>query len=395
MRKKVIIIGAGPSALFLASFLDANKFQISIYDKNKAAGRKFLVAGKGGFNLSHSENINSFIERYTPSFFLKEALLSFSNVDLVNWLKKIGISTYVGSSNRIFPEKGIKPIEVLQAILKDLDRKKVKIHYQEEWIGWKDSQSLYFDSGKSLCADYCVFALGGASWNVTGSDGKWLHKFSEKGILTKPFRSSNCAFQILWPKSFLEKAEGKPLKNISISCGALRQKGEVVITQFGLEGNAIYALSPEIQEQLALKQEATIYIDLKPSISKATIINKMQNSIEKNISDRLRKTLKLSAPQIGLLKIYISKKDFLDINILSRKIKELPMKVLASAKLDEAISTTGGIDLNEMNRHYELTKMKDTFCIGEMTNWTAPTGGYLLQGCFSMGVFLAKHLNQK
>ena len=394
-KKIVAIIGGGPAALMLAASLDIRKYKVTIYEKNKALGRKFLVAGKGGFNLTHSESIDTFIDRYTPNDFLKNALSEFTNQSLIQWLEKIGIPTFVGSSKRIYPVKGIKPIEVLKKIMLVLEKKQVKIIYNKEWLGWNEKEDLVFEDGEIVEADYKVFAMGGGSWNVTGSDGTWLERFSEKGILTKPFVAANCAYKIDWPTAFLEKNEGKPLKNLVVLCDEKKQKGEAVITQFGLEGNAIYALSPQIQEQLDSKNEAVIYLDLKPPFSEEEIKNKLQSSKEKNISNTLRNVLKMNAVQIDLLKVYLSKEEFLNIEILVHKIKNLALKIQSAAAIDEAISTTGGVALEAVDKHFQIKKMKSNFCIGEMLDWNAPTGGYLLQACFSMGFYVAKYLNQK
>ena len=394
MKKSVSIIGGGPSAMFLAAFLNPELFEVKIFEKNKALGRKFLVAGKGGFNLTHSEPIDALLQRYTPDSFLKEALLTFDNRQLCGWLKEIGIPTFIGSSKRVYPEKGIKPIEVLKAITHVLQTQNVAIQYQKKWTGWDKENNLVFNSNEVIHSDYHVFALGGGSWKVTGSNGHWLSFFLEKEIKAKDFIASNCAYRIEWPADFILKNAGKPFKNISISCGAKTQKGEVVLTRFGLEGNAIYALSPQIQEELDESNKAEIFIDLKPTLSVEELKNRLTASKEKNITHRLRQDLNLSKISIHLLKVTLSKEEFLSTKTLAKKIKGLPLEVTAAAPVDEAISTTGGIDLEAVSKYFELKKMKHTFCIGEMLDWNAPTGGYLLQACFSMGVFLARHLNR-
>ena len=239
MKKTIAIIGGGPSSFLLAAFLDIEKFDITIYEKNKTAGRKFLVAGKGGFNVTHSEPMEALIKRYTPDDFLEKTLRSFTNTDFRNWLEQIGIPTYIGSSKRVYPKEGIKPIEVLNAMLKNLKEKGVKIKYNQTFSDWNANNNPIINT-KALKTDYTVFCLGGSSWKVTGSDGSWLDTFSEKGVKTIEFQASNCGYQIDWKSSFIQKHEGTPLKNIAIYCNDLVQKGEAVITNFGLEGNAIY-----------------------------------------------------------------------------------------------------------------------------------------------------------
>ena len=391
-KKKISIIGGGPSAFLLACFLDPEKFSVTIYEKNKTFGRKFLVAGKGGFNLTHSETTQELINRYTPTGFLDKALQNFTNTDFRNWLNTIAIPTYVGSSKRVYPKQGIKPIEVLNAIAKTLKEKGVTVKYEHTFSGWNNSDEPILNK-VAIKTDYTIFCLGGASWKITGSDGKWLDSFSEKGIKTKIFQGSNCGYKINWNKDFIKKHEGTPLKNITISCDTRLQKGEAVITTFGLEGNAIYGLSPQIRAQLAANLKAAIYIDFKPSLSIENLYAKMQVSGYKNTSQILKKEIKLSAAQIDLLKAYVSKEEYLNKEILAKKIKSFPLEILNTASIDESISTVGGIDLSAISQNFELEKLANQFCIGEMLDWDAPTGGYLLQGCVSTGVWLAKYLN--
>ena len=393
MKKSVSIVGGGPAALMLAALLDCKKYNVTIYEKNKTLGRKFLVAGKGGFNLTHSEPIETLINRYTPSDFLEESLKKFDNQDLRKWLKSIGIPTYIGSSKRVYPEKGIKPIAVLNAILAVLETQNVEVKYNHNWTGWGLNNTLIFNSDSEITSDYTIFALGGGSWKVTGSDGLWVDLFKIKVITTVPFQASNCAYQVNWPEDFIADHEGSPLKNIAISCMNKSQKGEAVITRFGLEGNAIYALSPQIREELAKHQKATIYLDLKPSLGHQDILNKIENSNYKKTSETLQKELKLSLAQIGLLKKYLSKETYLNPDLLAKNIKKLSIEITGSAMLNEAISTTGGVALNAIDENFQIKKMKNHYCIGEMLDWDTPTGGYLLQACFSMGAQLAKHLN--
>lgn len=393
-KKKIAIIGGGPAAMSLACHLDKVQYKISIYEKNKALGRKFLVAGKGGFNLTHGESIDEIITRYEPVNFLTSALKYFDNVAMRAWLKELGIPTYIGSSKRVFPEKGTKPIAVLNAIKQNMEANEVQINYGYKWVGRNEGKDLLFENGRTITADLVVFALGGGSWKVTGSDGGWLDVFRERGISVSDFSARNCAFEVEWKEAFIESFAGAPLKNISLSCGEKRQMGELVVTEFGLEGNAIYALSSEIQGQLADYKEADIFIDLKPSLTLEQLSKKYKKSSEAKPTQILRKDLKLSKVQLGLIKAILTKEQFLDIEILLSMIKRLPLKVCSAASLDEAISTAGGVDLSAVDSHYKLEGFPDTYCIGEMLDWNVSTGGYLLQGCFSMGAYLARYLNQ-
>ena len=394
MKKTVAIIGGGPSALAAAAFLNPEQFDVTIYEKNKTLGRKFLVAGKGGFNLTHSENIEAMISRYSDHSILTAALRSFTNDDLRLWLKEIEIPTFVGSSKRVYPVKGIKPIEVLNKILSVLESKSVKIEFQKTWSGWNSDGDLVFESGETISSDYAVFSLGGSSWKVTGSDGSWLETFSKQGVETSPFAPANCAYEVKWDMCFLQKHEGQPLKNIALTCNDNLSKGELVITEFGLEGNAIYALSSEIQSQLTQTGKAVVYLDMKPTMNLDVVSKKLVQSSLKT-TELLRKKLNLSKVQVQLLKSNLSKDEFLDKKILAERIKRLPIELRTAAPIDEAISTTGGISMNAINESFELKELNGTYCIGEMLDWNAPTGGYLLQACFSMGVSLARALNSQ
>jgi uncharacterized flavoprotein (TIGR03862 family) len=393
MKKKISIIGGGPSSLLLAAFLDTEKFNITIYEKNKTVGRKFLVAGKGGFNLTHSEPISELIEKYTPSSILKSSLLCFTNDDFRSWLHRIEIPTYIGSSKRVYPKEGIKPITVLNTITKHLKQKGVVFKQKHTFSDWDSKNNLTINN-KIISSDYTVFSLGGGSWKITGSNGSWLQTFQKKGIKTIPFAASNCAFKIDWDTSFIKENGGKPLKNITISCSGKTQKGEVVITDFGLEGNAIYGLSPQIRAQLKSEKIASIYIDFKPTLTLDTVISKIINSNFKNTTQVLKKELKLSSSQIDLLKTYLPKESYLNTRLLAENVKEFPIEVTNVSPLDEAISTVGGIDLNAVDTHFQLHALPNQFCIGEMLNWDAPTGGYLIQACASNGVFLSNYLNK-
>lgn len=396
MKRSVSILGGGPAALMLAYTLDETKFDVTIYEKNFAPGRKFLVAGDGGFNLTHSEEIDKFVSRYTPTSFVEKSIRAFTNDDLRAWLKKLGIETFVGSSKRVFPVQGVKPIDVLTAILNELKRKNISIKTLHEWRGWNEKNELTFDhkgTVVSVAPEITVFALGGASWSKTGSDGAWTNFFEEKKINIIPFQASNCAYAINWNKNFLSQWEGKSLKNISLSCDKIEKSGELVITAFGIEGGAVYALSPHVRSQLAEKNSATVFLDLKPTFSVAEIKIRLTKKTSGSLTQLLKDELNLSGLQVSLLKSLLSKDEFMDAVVLAEKIKRLPLTIMAAAPIDEAISTVGGIALTEVDENFQLKKLSDAYAIGEMLDWDAPTGGYLLQACFSMGYSVAQTLN--
>lgn len=396
MKKTVAIVGGGPAALFLAAYLDENQYNITIYEKNAALGRKFLVAGQGGFNLTHSEATEIMLTRYTPTSFLTNALHDFSNTDLRDFLNSLGISTYTGTSKRVFPDKDIKPIEVLNAVLKFLNDKGVIIKTNYNWKGFDANNKLIFETPnqeQKISTDITVFALGGASWKVTGSDGSWLGYFEKRGITTLPFQASNCAFEIKWPEDILQKIAGKALKNCSFLCGEKEIKGEAVLTSFGIEGSGVYPLSGEIRKQLDETKFAELFIDFKPQLTISEIKKRLISNENNALSRFLETELKLNKTVLLLLKTFLKKEEFTNPEILSSKIKKFRLTLSSLAPIDEAISTVGGIALNEIDENYELKKLPYHYTIGEMLDWDAPTGGYLLQACFSMGHYLAKHLN--
>ena len=392
-KTKIVIVGGGTSALAVAGFLDNDKFDVHLYEKNKAIGRKFLVAGKGGFNLTHSEVVPQLINKYRPEGFLDNAITNFNNFDLREYLELIGVPTFIGSSGRIFPMKGIKPIEVLEALNNLLFTKNVTCHFGQLWKGFSEESKLLFNESDIVEFDYAMFALGGASWSVTGSDGTWLRFFKEIGITTKEFESSNSGITIDYPGELIPKIEGKPLKNISVSSGDMTMKGEIMITDYGMEGSTIYALNHNIRHSLNKTNSAHIEIDLKPGFSFDNLMKKFRFSSPKNHSDFLKDKIKLSSTAINLLKAFTSKEEFLDPYSLITSVKHLQLKVKGLRPIDEAISTVGGISVEELGEQFQLISQPNIFILGEMSDWDAPTGGYLIQACFSMAKYVADYLN--
>jgi len=398
LKKKITIVGGGSCALILACELNPQKFDVTIYERNAAPGRKFLVAGDGGLNLTHSENESDFIKRYTPYFFFEKAFTHFSNKDLIHWLNANGVETFVGSSGRVFPKKEMKPVDVLNVFLKKIKSNSFIILTKQVWKGFSNDNNLIFEniSGHSeVKSDYVIFCIGGASWPVTGSKGDWTNYFAEKKITIDPFQPSNCAFRINWDENFISKNQGKVLKNVAITCNNQTHSGEVVLTKFGIEGSGIYPLSPQIRYQLNEKQKAEISIDLKPLISLEKIKQKVVSiAAKKNFTENLKQQLNLNQLQIQLLKTLLPKDVFLSAEKLSCNIKNLKISINGIAPIEEAISTVGGISLTEIDADFQLKKLPRHYAIGEMLNYDAPTGGYLLQSCFSMAKFLAHYLNK-
>jgi hypothetical protein len=377
----------------LAAQLDTDKYQVTIYDKKKAVGRKFLVAGEGGLNLTFNAPLDELINQYHPNDFIAPILQQFTNEDLRNWFKSLEIPTFLGSSNRVFPAKELKPIDVLNKITEHLTAKNVQFKLDTQWIGWNTKGHLCFNDSEDIESDITVFALGGASWKVTGSDGSWCGAFMERGINVLPFRAANCAFHIDWDTNFIHTHAGKPLKNIALKYKKQSSKGELVVSEFGLEGNALYALSRSLQDELLTKKSVCLKLDLKPTMTVSQIKAKYKKSKLTKVTDILKEDLSLDRTAVALIKQYSDKETFMDINQLAKIIKAVPITLTAADDIDKAISTLGGIALDEVDANFQLNKMPNTYAIGEMLDWYAPTGGYLLQGCFSMGFSLAENLN--
>lgn len=383
-RKKIVIIGGGSAGLFAAEKFCYNH-DVFIYEKGKTIGRKFLVAGKGGFNLTNQVTGEELTNQYLPHSFLEKSLLSSDSEAMRKWLSDLSVPTFVGTSGRVFPEKGIKPIEVLKKIKDRLVEQKVVFNFYHEFVGFdKECNIIVMENDKSriIEADYFIFALGGASWTVTGSDGKWLKYFKELGVKTMPFQSSNCGVNINWPDHFKNHHAGKPLKNIEVSIDEKKVKGEALITDYGLEGNAIYPIIPQVRNQLNNNTTAFLGVDLKPNNSSEELFEKIKNKTVK--TKYYAHALNLNPTQMALLKSFSSKNDFLKPTVFINLVKHLQIPIQSLRPIEEAISTVGGIALEEVNENFSLKKYPNIFVIGEMLDWDAPTGGFLLQGCYTM-----------
>jgi uncharacterized flavoprotein (TIGR03862 family) len=393
-KPTIHIIGGGTAALFLAAKLNTQIAEVIIYERHKTLGRKFLVAGDGGLNLSYEEHTEDMQKRYTPSDFFDTCAPFLGSDALRHWFLELGIETYVGTSKRVFPKKGIKPNHVLQTIINHLRMKGVQIRTEHIWKGFsKNKRPLIEHLGKTneLTEGKIIFALGGSSWSVTGSEGEWLPYFASQGISTKAFQASNCAFEIKWEEEIKTKVAGSSLKNIAIKCGDKIVLGEITLTNFGIEGSGVYPLSPQIRNQLNDKNKATIFLDLKPMWSFQKLLERCNQS-KANLSETLTSEVRLPKVALILLKHYLSKEEFTNRATLARYIKEFPITISHLAPMDEAISTIGGIDLKAVKENFELKEMTGYYCIGEMLDWDAPTGGYLISACYAQASVLAEEL---
>ena len=391
MIKSIAIIGAGPSGLIAAEILSKKGYNVTVYDRKASVGRKFLLAGRGGLNLTHSEPLEDFILKYgTARDFMEPLIKNFSPSDLRNWCESLGEKTFIGSSGRIFPEK-FKASPLLRAWLKRLESQNVKFEMNKNWLGWDSSNALLFEnqdgSNFAVHPDAILLALGGASWPNLGSDGSWVMPLQEKGSDLSPLRPSNCGFTVHWTPLFREKFSGYPIKNISLTFGGKTIHGEVMIDRDGIEGGAIYALSALIRENLG----QLLYIDLRPSLTFDALIQKLSAPRKKqSLTSFLERTLGLNSISISLLREADLRIADYQIKDLARLIKAIPIKPLTAFPIEKAISTAGGIRLDMIDNNLMLKKTPNVFIAGEMLDWEAPTGGYLLQGCFATGVAAAK-----
>jgi len=388
-QKQIIIIGGGPAGLMAADVLSATH-DVCLYDKEKNVGQKFLLAGKGGFNITNSAQGEELISKYSPDGFMNKALSDFDTSALRQWLAAMNIPTFVGSSGRVFPEKGIMPIDVLNKIRTKLVNQGVQIHNEHEFVGFDNNRHVTLKHHEKEIiaeADYILFALGGASWPVTGSNGAWQPIFESMGIATSPFQSSNCGVNISWPEGFRQSHAGKPVKNIRLFTGDFEVRGEAVITDYGLEGNAVYPMVPSIRNMLNSKAPAYLHIDFKPLNPEAHLLMKIKG---KTVTTKdYGRLFNLSPVQLALIKAFTDKDSFLSVPRFIASIKNLAIPVDSLRPLEEAISTIGGIRTEEVNDDFSLKKYPWIYVMGEMLDWDAPTGGFLIQGCFSMGHYAA------
>ncbi|MDD2982633.1 MAG: TIGR03862 family flavoprotein [Crocinitomicaceae bacterium] len=382
---RIAIVGSGPAALMAGSQCVLKGYSVSFYEKKKTAGRKFLVAGQGGFNVSNAVELETFISRY-DAVQVQQMIRQFTPNNLVDWLRAIGIPTYVGSSGKIFPQQGIKPIEVLNAWMNWLIAHGAIFNFEHELLDFEDGRILMKSNTAEewLNFDRIILALGGASWKVTGSDASWVALFQSKGIDFKEFVSSNAGMNISF-RNKLSEIEGTPIKNVLIKHGSLSKLGEITLTNYGLEGSPIYYLNPSYRTN----NQLPLQVDFKPNTTIKKIVEILQ--ISKTNSEGL-KVLKLSKGAIWILKSELSKAEFLNVEILAERIKNLEIKIDSLRPIDEAISSAGGVCWSALNGSLKLKKFPSISLCGEMLDWDAPTGGYLLQGCFATGFVVGNEI---
>jgi uncharacterized flavoprotein (TIGR03862 family) len=385
----VAIVGGGPAGLMAGDMLARNGAGVTVYDQMPAVGRKFLLAGRGGLNLTHSGPIEQFLGRYgSAEPRLRPAIEALSPDDLRAFSGELGQPTFVGSSGRVFP-KAMKASPLLRAWLRSLDTMGVTFKLRHRWLGWDDAGRLVFDAPDGrlvVTADANVLALGGASWPRLGSDGGWVTAMAQAGIAVAPLRPANCGFLVDWSDIFRGRFEGQPLKRIALSFGGRSVRGEAVITKLGLQGGGLYALSDRLREAIAAAGHAVLQIDLCPDRSAAALEQKLSAPRRKqSLTNVLRKAASLSPAAIGLLREASTRLSQLAPAELASLIKAVPIRLAGIEPIAKAISTAGGVSFDEIDANFMLRRRPGTFVAGEMLDWEAPTGGYLLQACFATG----------
>lgn len=387
-RRRAVVIGAGPAGLMAAEVLAAGGIDVTVFDRMPSPGRKFLLAGRGGLNLTHSEPDATFLPRYgkaTPS--LAPSLAAFGPSALRAWCAELGIETFVGTSGRVFPQ-GLKASPLLRAWLRRLAAQNVTFKFRHRWCGWDEVGRPRFETAEGVSvedADVQVLALGGASWPRLGSDGAWRDVLVTAGIDVAPLQPSNCGFAAEWSEIFRTKFEGQPLKNVVLAFGEARARGDLVVTRAGLEGGPLYALSAPLREAIQGGEAVTLRVDLKPDMDAEAVAARLTRiGTKESFSNRLRKSLALSPVAIGLIRECAAaiprSASALD---LARGVKSLPVRLTAPMPMERAISSAGGVSFGALGA--TLMIRPGVFAAGEMLDWEAPTGGYLLQACFATG----------
>jgi len=384
----VAIVGGGPAGLAAAEELTNAGVRVDLYDAMPSLGRKFLMAGKSGLNLTHAEPIDAFRGRFMPSEPLLSVMIGALPADAIRaWAKGLGVETFVGSSGRVFPAE-MKAAPLLRAWLKRLRENGLRIHVRHRWLGWQEDDLLFEtpDGSRRVAADIVILALGGASWPRLGSDGAWTEWLAARGVDITPLQPSNSGIEITWSDHLRAKHEGQPLKGIAISLGDDRAVGDAMITRDGLEGGPVYTLSSATRAALAGADRATVSIDLLPDIDVADLSARLARKRGKaSMANHLRRAVGLSGAKAALLFEDPDSRSERDMEILAQRIKAVPLDVTGTRPIDEAISSAGGVTWDAVDDDLCLKTIPGVLIAGEMLDWDAPTGGYLLTGCLASG----------
>ncbi|RRV60639.1 TIGR03862 family flavoprotein [Stutzerimonas stutzeri] len=388
---RVAIIGGGPAGLMAAEVLGQAGISVDLYDAMPSVGRKFLLAGVGGMNITHAEHYSTFVSRYgARSEQLRPLLDAFTPSALRDWIHGLGIDTFVGSSGRVFPSD-MKAAPLLRAWLKRLRESGVQLHTRQRWLGWDEHGALRIAGPQGetqVEADATLLALGGGSWARLGSDGAWVPSLQNRGIAIAPLQPANCGFEVAgWSEHLREKFAGAPLKTVSLALpGEAPRKGEFVLTATGIEGSLVYALSAPIRNTINRDGAATVLLDLLPDRTLTQIASALARPRgSQSMAKHLHRQLKLDGVKAALLRELTDATTFQAPQALAAAIKALPIRLVRPRPLDEAISSAGGVPFEELDEDLMLRRLPGVFCAGEMLDWEAPTGGYLLTACFASG----------
>jgi len=391
---RVAVIGGGPAGLMAAEVLAAAGVQVDVYDAMASVGRKFLLAGKGGMNITHSEPYPDFVARYGARREQVARWLEGFDADAVRaWIHGLGIETFVGSSGRVFPLE-MKAAPLLRAWLHRLREGGVRFHMRHRWLGWRDGRLLMSapEGEMQVDADATILALGGASWARLGSDGAWMPLLAERGVEVAPLAPANCGFDTDWSAHFSSRYAGQPLLTVAMGWRAQDgqlawRKGQFVVTQTGIEGSLVYALSALLRDGIARDGSATVWLDLAPDLSAERVeaeVTRPRGS--RSMSSHLQSRLGIKGVKAGLLHECLSREDYAIPSRLAAAIKRLPVKLLRTRPIDEAISSAGGVRFEALAEDGAMLRaLPGVFVAGEMVDWEAPTGGYLLTACFAGG----------
>ena len=388
----IAVIGGGPAGLMAAQAAADSGAKVALFDAMPSVGRKFLLAGRGGMNITHAEGYQAFVTRYgRQADRLKPALDQFGPQQVRDWVHGLGVQTFVGSSNRVFPTD-MKAAPLLRAWLHRLREAGVQFHMRHRWTGWQDGQLAFAtpDGERLFQCDAVILALGGGSWARLGSDGAWVPLLQGQGVPVAPLAPANCGFDVDWSAHFSSRYAGEPLATVAITArdmdGLLqRRQGQFVVTAGGVEGSLIYALSSALREQIAQEGSTTIWLDLAPDFSSERVFEEVTRPRgARSMSSHLQSRLGIKGVKSGLLRESLGAADFADEATLARAIKMLPVKLLRPRPIDEAISSAGGVAFDGVDGSM-LRAMPGVFVAGEMLDWEAPTGGYLLTACLAQG----------
>jgi uncharacterized flavoprotein (TIGR03862 family) len=389
---RVAIVGGGPAGLMAAEVLVRGGAEVDLFDAMPSVGRKFLLAGRGGLNLTHSESTPALLARFGErSADLRESVAAFDGTAVREWASGLGISTFVGTSGRVFPSD-LKAAPLLRAWLHRLRASGVRFHTRHRWTGWTDDGALRFDSPageQAQAADATLLALGGASWSRLGSDGAWVPWLEQRGVAIAPLQPSNSGFDVAdgWSEHLRQRFAGQPVKPVAARMpdGEWHQ-GEFVITDTGVEGSLVYAFSARLREQIAAEGQATWLLDLLPQHSEAQVLAETRRPRgPRSLSTHLKSRLGIHGLKMALLHELLTPQQLADPAKLARALKSLPLTLARPRPIDEAISTAGGVRFDALDARFMLRAVPGTFCAGEMLDWEAPTGGYLLTACLATG----------